>query len=597
MGKLIVFILLFIFIASNNINAQIKISGKITDTLNQPVSGATITLLQKEKSNIIQYTFSNNLGNYEISTPIINNNTQYLVRVSVLGFFDETKEVNIVNNKVITLNFSLKYYTQKLQEVIIKSKDPIVIKKDTINYNVDKFTSTFDKTIGDVLKRLPGIEVMPNGVILYEGKPINKFYIEGKDLLDGRYNLATNNIPANAVDKIQVLEKHQPIKLLDSFISSNRAALNLVLKDKAKNKLIGKIKLGIGVPLISTDNEIVPLLFSPQHQSIATLKYNNIGKDYAAELQKLIFEDLNDELITNLNYGNLLQINKPQISDLNLDRYQNNKQFSGSLNQLKTTKNNNELKYYVDFVSDVSNMVAQNSLRQFFVNDTFKIEEINFYNQKQNQINATIDFTINKSTIFFNTKTIFKNTTNKSNSTIINPRTIFQNKTFSAEDYSNILNYTIKKNKHLFILRNVIGYNKQPQKLLINNMQYDTVITKTVDPYSILQTVNLSTYYVNSSINWSYKLKSNIVFNNATIINYNVSKIFTNIIAANENGLTHEVKDGFINDNTFKTFHFQNNFSLEYKFKNLSIRAGIPLLINKINNTSNLLKNQLNTFL
>ena len=67
---------------------------------------------------------------------------------------------------------------------------------------------------------MPGIEVLDDGKILYQGKPINKYYIEGLDLLEGKYNLANKNLPHKEVTKVQVLENHQPIKVLDSLVYS-----------------------------------------------------------------------------------------------------------------------------------------------------------------------------------------------------------------------------------------------------------------------------------------------------------------------------------------------------------------------------------------
>jgi hypothetical protein len=77
---------------------------------------------------------------------------------------------------------------------------------------------------------MPGIEVLPDGKILYQGK-VNKYYIEGLDLLEGKYNLANDNLPYQEVSQVQILENHQPIKTLDSLQFSDRTALNIKLKN------------------------------------------------------------------------------------------------------------------------------------------------------------------------------------------------------------------------------------------------------------------------------------------------------------------------------------------------------------------------------
>ena len=92
----------------------------------------------------------------------------------------------------------------KLREVVVKSK-PIWNKEDTIVYSVNAFKTLGDKSIGDVLKKLPGVEVSASGSVKYQGEAINKFYIEGLDLLEKRYGIATNNVPADAIQNVEII--------------------------------------------------------------------------------------------------------------------------------------------------------------------------------------------------------------------------------------------------------------------------------------------------------------------------------------------------------------------------------------------------------
>ncbi|HUZ60525.1 MAG TPA: hypothetical protein VMU83_17270 [Hanamia sp.] len=109
-----------------------------------------------------------------------------------------------------------------------------------------------DRVIGDVIKKLPGIEVSDNGLIKYNGKPINNFYIEGGNLLDDKYNIASNTIPADVVDKIQVIENNQNIKMLNGIVPTDRAAINITLKKKDRLILINTVKAGIGIKNLYT---------------------------------------------------------------------------------------------------------------------------------------------------------------------------------------------------------------------------------------------------------------------------------------------------------------------------------------------------------
>jgi hypothetical protein len=103
---------------------------------------------------------------------------------------------------------------------------------------------------------MPGIEVLSDGKILYQGRPINKYYIEGLDLLEGKYNLANENLPHKEVTQVQILENHQPIKALDSLKFSDQAALNIKLKNAYT--FTGQARLGSGFRPLLWEANITP---------------------------------------------------------------------------------------------------------------------------------------------------------------------------------------------------------------------------------------------------------------------------------------------------------------------------------------------------
>ena len=105
-----------------------------------------------------------------------------------------------------------------IREVTIRAPR-LSFRGDTVSYNVSRFTEAQDRSIADVLRKMPGIEVAKSGEIRYNGQPINNFYIEGLDMLDGRYGQATNNIAPQDVASVEVMENHQPIKALKDMIA------------------------------------------------------------------------------------------------------------------------------------------------------------------------------------------------------------------------------------------------------------------------------------------------------------------------------------------------------------------------------------------
>ena len=172
----------------------------------------------------------------------------------------------------------------ELKEVTIKAQK-IRQRGDTLVYSVATFAKDGDRSIGDVLKKMPGIQVADDGKITYNGTPINKFYIEGKDLLQGRYGLATNGVEHKDVSSVEVMTNHQPVKALKNLSESEQAAINLKLKDGSKSHLITTINAAVGVPSLWNGN-LTGMMFSKQWQMISTYKTNNTGEDLQRDIKE-----------------------------------------------------------------------------------------------------------------------------------------------------------------------------------------------------------------------------------------------------------------------------------------------------------------------
>lgn len=181
----------------------------------------------------------------------------------------------------------------KIREVEIRAPR-LSLRGDTVSYNVASFTEAQDRTIADVLRKMPGIEVEKTGEIRYNGEAINKFYIEGMDMLDGRYSLATNNIAPQDVASVEVMENHQPIKALRDVLYSDRAALNLRLKKQARSHWTGTL---CGAGGWSPDEALgsgsaFAMRIAAQSQTMLNLKGDNTGEDPTADLRQLTVEEM-----------------------------------------------------------------------------------------------------------------------------------------------------------------------------------------------------------------------------------------------------------------------------------------------------------------
>ena len=198
--------------------------------------------------------------------------------------------VKVVPNRSQTVNFIVESREIELKEVDIRA-DPVTVRGDTTDYLVASYTQQGDRVIGDVLKKIPGIEVSKSGGISYNGKPISKFYVEEMDMLQGRYGLAVNNVSADDVSKVQVMEHHQPVKMLQGRTFSEDVAINLKLKDKAKGTYALSTTLGGGLMekidcgvMGLWNEELIGMYFGKNRQTMQTYKGNNSADDILSEL-------------------------------------------------------------------------------------------------------------------------------------------------------------------------------------------------------------------------------------------------------------------------------------------------------------------------
>lgn len=212
----------FIMGSSLPVFSQTIVTGKVMAVSRNSLPDITVVLMNSVDSVIIDHCLTDEKGEYRLSSK---GTTDTYLLISISSF-DIKRQTKKIENRSQTVNFVAEEGSIALEEVVVKAKK-MWGKKDTINYRVSVFKDKSDLVIGDVLKRMPGIDVKESGQITYKGKPINKFYIENLDMLEGRYGIATNNISASDIATVQVLENHQPIKALEKTSFSNDAAINL----------------------------------------------------------------------------------------------------------------------------------------------------------------------------------------------------------------------------------------------------------------------------------------------------------------------------------------------------------------------------------
>lgn len=179
----------------------------------------------------------------------------------------------------------------QLKDVIVKAPD-IYAKGDTLVFNVAQYADAKDNAIIDVIKRLPGVKVEEDGTIKYQGKPINKFYIDGNDFIGGQYGLATENISHEDVKAVEVMENHQPVKALEGIDFPEEAGINLKLKDDARSRWVGVAKAAAGAEPLLYDASVYAMRIATKLQNVITLRGGNTAWNPASQITGHDFLDM-----------------------------------------------------------------------------------------------------------------------------------------------------------------------------------------------------------------------------------------------------------------------------------------------------------------
>jgi hypothetical protein len=309
---------------------------------NKGLSGVNVMIQEVGNSTISCFSMTDKDGKYKLEYK----GAKDSLIVSASGF-NVQKQVKVIARKSQTLDFDVSFESISLKEVKI-TPPKIKQRGDTINYLVDGFIDKNDRTIGDVLKKMPGIDVKESGQVLYQNEPINKFYVEGLDLLQGRYGIATNNIQAKDVQSVEILENHQPIKALKDKILSDQAALNLKLKESAKGTITSNGLLGAGASPLLLAGEITGMYFTKSRQNITTYKGNNTGNDVTRDLNSFYSNSASQMQ----SGGGLLSVQSPSSPSISKKRYLFNRANAFSFNNLWKLKNDYQLNANIHYLND-----------------------------------------------------------------------------------------------------------------------------------------------------------------------------------------------------------------------------------------------------
>jgi len=229
-----------ILFLSNYTTAQtIKIFGSVKDSLENPMPYANVIAKPKDVTKNLQFAITDNEGLYSLQLP---KGDSITISISYLGY--KTVNYVFVATKSAKKDFVLTASNEQLEEIVIEM--PVTVRGDTTIYNTDKFTNGTERKLKNVLKKLPGFNVDKNGKVTVQGEKVTTLLVDGKKFFGGNTKLGVDNIPADAVDKVEVIDNYNEVAFLKGLTDSNKKALNIKLKKDKKNFVFGDIELGKG---------------------------------------------------------------------------------------------------------------------------------------------------------------------------------------------------------------------------------------------------------------------------------------------------------------------------------------------------------------
>lgn len=235
------FVIFSILMMACNAFAQEEISGYAEDSLtHNRLANVSITLLRNGKP--LKFTRSKEDGTFTLS--VAEKQATDMLQATYMGYKKQKTPISSLGKTIISMAST----SFVLKEVRVKGSR--ITGRDTISFDLTRFVNERDNNLKDVLKKLPGVDIEKNGRINYNGKPINRFTVEGLDLTGGKYNQLEENIKAKDVKKAEIIEHDQPIKALQNKTFTDNVAMNIALKDSARDKLLPTIKpyLLVGSP-------------------------------------------------------------------------------------------------------------------------------------------------------------------------------------------------------------------------------------------------------------------------------------------------------------------------------------------------------------
>lgn len=323
MPKTAFYCALFFLFALFSAQAQ-TLTGTIKDDFDEPLENANVIARATNGKKGIKFAMADHLGRYKME---MDTATNYTITVNYIGHVGDTLHYNY-QKPTTHHDFVLINKGEELKELVIEyDYQPVIVKKDTLIYDVSAFTDGTERKLRDQLEKLPGVEVTDEGQVKVQGKTVNQFMVEGQGFFGGGSRLGVENIPADAVDKVEVLDHFTEVGHMKEVSGSDDLAMNIKLKEDKKKFVFGDIRTGAGNNQFYETNASL-FYYSPKINWSVIGNLNNFGSQLLTYDEIIRFEGIRSIYTRNNNQEQL--INLHSYMEPNTDVEENRNQFLAS---------------------------------------------------------------------------------------------------------------------------------------------------------------------------------------------------------------------------------------------------------------------------
>ncbi|MDD7438758.1 MAG: hypothetical protein PUK66_08000 [Bacteroidales bacterium] len=467
------------------------------------LSGVIITAKRDGERKILGYTRTNDEGQFQLN---IEPREGIWLHFSMLSFANDSVQLRKRQNHY---EIKLREQATQLKEVKVTAK-AITAQGDTIRYFVSNFSEIQDKNLADVLKKMPGIEVSGSGQIKYQGQAINKFYIEGRDMLGGRYGIATNTINPDDVGSVEVMENHQPIKALEDISFSQNPAINIRLKEDAKGRWVGTAALSSGymdaMPALLWDGQATLMRFKKENQVLITGRSTNAGKSASAFSSNLIFDNDGSPFGGEYSLSNPIGVSPSVPYQLDLNRTRKGPSHMVSTNNLWGLGENMNLTSKINF-SHRTDLSRSRSEMIYFLNDGNRVIESEEESEARDKsLSVDVNLLVNRPKLYLSNK--LSGNFEWNNMELLTAGTYPNSQAVRGErqGVENRLYFLVRRGRGGFSLNSFVKWERQPNILEVGSETQHPTLRQTLASQLLFTNTSTSLSYILGRVVLSTKL-------------------------------------------------------------------------------------------